>query len=211
MRTEHLIADLASRAAPVRPLSSPRMRGLAWSALAIASAAVGVTVYGVRPNLRAALGEAHFVWTAVFALATSTLAVAASLVLAVPGAERSPALRGSAATVVGLWAVTLAGSLVNAGHGFAGAAGWSTCFARVIMMGLVPGVVLLAMLRRAAPLRLAWTGALAATAAMGVGAMGINLICNQTDSGHVLLGHFGPVLALGCIGAVIARSWLKRR
>ena len=83
------------------------------------------------------------------------------------------------------------------------------CFLRVLLISLVPAWLLVVMVRRAAPLSLAWTGALAAMAALSTGAVAIQFICPLTDPGHALLGHFAPVIFLGAIGALRARRFLS--
>jgi hypothetical protein len=205
MKTDELIAHLASRAAPVEPLLSPAVRTLMWSAVAVASAAAGVVIFGARPDLDVVVRQPTFMWPLIAAIVTAGVAAGASLVLAVPGSERSPVLRGSSLTVGALWALMLVVFVVRAGHGFAGADHWPICFIRAIAVGLAPGIVLFGMLRRAAPLRITWTSALAATAAMAAGAMAAQISCPIDDAAHALLGHFGPVLALGLLGAATAR------
>ena len=209
MKTDELIAHLASRAAPVQPLSSPAVRALAWSAVAVASAAAGIVIFGARPDLGVVLSEPTFMWPLVAAGVTAAVAAGASLVLAVPGSERSPALRGSSVTLGALWALMLVVFVIRAGHGFAGASHWPICFIRAIAVGLAPGIVLFGMLRRAAPLRITWTSALAATAAIAAGAMAAQISCPIDDAAHALLGHFGPVLVLGLLGAATARRMLR--
>jgi hypothetical protein len=203
MRTEDLIADLASRATPVRPLASPGARALGWLGIAIAFGAAGLTVFGPRSGLDTLVTQPGFLWTAILAFATCAFAVKAALVLAIPGAERSAVLRAAAVAIAGLWAVTLATDIVRAGHGSAGVSHWYICFIRVIAIGLVPAVAVMVMLRRAAALRPAWTGALALAAAAAAGALAIQLICPLNDAAHALVGHFGAVVAASAFGALI--------
>jgi hypothetical protein len=210
MSTENLIARLASSAEPVRPLPSPAIRLCTWSAVALAAGAAGIAAVGVRADIDVAIRQPAFMTTAVVALATAALAAAASLVLAVPGAERSAALRGSTLLLALLWLTVLLVAAVRAGYGFAAdLLHWPICFMRVVAIGLIPAAVLFVMLRRAAPLRLSWTAMLAAAAAMAVGAAAIKFSCPIDDSGHALLGHLGPVLAIGSLGAVMGRRLLK--
>ena len=79
MRTEDLIADLASRATPVRPLPSPAIRALGWLGIATAFVLAGLAIFGPRPGLDVLIPQPEFVWTAVLALATVMFAVLASL------------------------------------------------------------------------------------------------------------------------------------
>ena len=211
MRTEDLIADLASRAAPVRPLPAPEVRLLQWAGVAIGCAGISIAVFGARPDIREALGRPEFIADAIVALGTAALAGAASLVLAIPGARRATALQRSTTAIVGLWTVMLVVGIVRAGHGFTAAADWPVCFLRVVMIGLVPAVVLFGMLRRSAPLQLSRTGALAAAAAMATGALALQFICPQTDPGHLLLGHLAPVFVIGAVGALLLKRLMNER
>jgi hypothetical protein len=209
MKTEDLIRDLASRAVPVQPLAPPAVRASAWSAVAVACAVAGMIVFRTRSDLGALLHEPGFVAIAVVAAGVAWLAAVASLVMAVPGAERTPILRTATVLLAGLWTAALVSAIVSAGHGFTRAADWPICFIRVMAIGLIPAIVLAGMLRRAAPLRLAWTGALAAAAAMAAGALAVQFICPLNDPAHALLGHLGPVLVMSGLGATAAQRLLK--
>ena len=210
MKTDELIADLASRATPVRVLPAPGVRTLGWLAVAMASVAAGVLVFGIRPGIASLMANPDFLLTTALALATVCLSSTAALVLAVPGAERSALVRGIPAAVLGMWTLTTVMTVLEASHGLSGASHWYICAIRVAAIGLVPSIVLIAMLRRAAPLRIEWTGALALAAAAAAGTLAIQFICPIDDAGHALLGHLGPVLGLGAIGAASATSLFRR-
>jgi hypothetical protein len=208
MRTDDLIADLASRATPVRPLPAPGVRTLSWLGLAIASAAAGVLVFGARPDLASLLPTQGFLLTSALALATAVLSSSAALILAVPGAERSSLVRGIPLAVLGMWTLTALMTTLQAFQGLSGVSHWYVCAIRIAAIGLVPAVGLVAMLRRAAPLRLGWTGGLALAGAAAIGSLAIQFICPVDDAGHALLGHLGPVLALAALGAGAATTLL---
>lgn len=211
MKTEDLIADLANRATPVRPLAAPGIRALGWAAVAAVCVALSVLVFGARPDLARRFAEPEFLSIALIAFATSVLAVLAALVLAIPAAERSPILRVFTATAALAWAVTLLAAMLMNGHGFSEVSHWYICFARAIGVALIPGVLLVGMLRRAAPLRPVLTSALALSGATAMGALAMQLVCPIDDAGHALIGHFGPVVALGAIGAAVAGTLLRPR
>ena len=211
MRTDDLIGDLVRRAAPVRVLPAPAVRTLAWLAVAIASAAAGVLVFGARPDLASLLTRQDFLVTAALALATAGLSAGAALVLAVPAAERSPLVRGIPVAVLGMWTLTAILAVLQASHGLSGVSHWYICAIRVAAIGLVPAIVLVAMLRRALPLRLQWTGALALASSAAIGALAIQFICPIDDAGHALVGHMGPVLGLAAIGARTAVRLFRRK
>lgn len=210
MKTEDLIVDLARRATPVRPLLSPAVRLLVWSSLAVASVATGLLYFGIRSDAAAAAGRTGFAATAVFALCTAGLAGWTSLTLAVPGAERSPALRRSAIALLTLWTTWLIVAIVRDGYSAAALAHSPACFSRVLAIAVVPAIALAVMLRRAAPLRLASAGALTCIAASAAAALAIQFICPLDDPAHGLSGHLGPVIAVAILGAWLGPRLLAR-
>jgi hypothetical protein len=212
MTTDDLIADLAGRVTPVRPLPSPVWRSVSWLALASACAGIGVLGFGARHDLAVRWNQADYLWTLVLALATSVLAVVVTLVLSIPGAERNSSLRGTTLGVLAVWTVTMIGAVIASGRGlpFTADPHWPACFSRVVAISLVPVGVLFAMARRAAPLRLGWTALFAGAAAAAMGALAVQLVCPLDDPGHAFLGHFLPVAAIALLG-LGARRWLARR
>jgi hypothetical protein len=210
MRTEDLIADLASRVTPTRPLRSPAIRLAAWSGLAAACAVVGLVVFGTRPHVVELISQRSFLATAGLSLGTTVFAALAALVLAIPGARREAALQGAALALLGCWASLLAAGFIRSGLGFTSDAHWPICFVRVVAIGAIPAVVLLGMLRRAAPLRLGAAGGLAVIASMALAAGVIQFICPLDAPDHVLRGHFAPVLAMSLLSLWLAPRWLAR-
>jgi len=212
MKTEDLIADLAAHVTPVRPLPSPGVRALGWLALAGVCAAAGVAVFGARPDVMARLTERDYLWTAVLALTTSVLAVVATLVLSVPGAERTPLLRRATVVLLAIWALTMTWAVIETGRGLPITTDphWPACFARVVVLTIVPMIVLFVMARRAAPLRLGWTGAFAAVAAASIAALAVQIACPLDDAGHAFLGHFVPVAIIAALGVVVRRVLVRR-
>jgi hypothetical protein len=211
MRTDDLIVDLASRAAPVAVLARPGARFVAWWLVSIACALFAVMAFGPKPQLHEYLGQPEFVAIAILAGWTAALAAAASLVLAVPGAERLPVLRSTAVALALAWLLIAIGATVRSGNGLAGAADWPICYIRVVAIGLIPTIVLFRMLRRAAPLRLMWTGTLALIAGLATGALAVQFICPVDNPAHSLLGHVGPVFSIALIGAFVAPPFLNIR
>jgi hypothetical protein len=207
MRTDELIADLAGRVTPVRPLSPPVVRALGWLLLATLCAGVGVTAFGVRPDLMVRLTHSGYVWLATLALLTSVFAAVVSLTQAIPGAERAPVLRSVTLGLLGLWAATTVRAVLVAGRGLPVSTDphWPVCFLRVLLVAFLPALVLFWMVRRGTPLKPGWTAALAAAAAASVGVLAVHLACPVDDAGHGFLGHFVPLLLAGAAGIAVRR------
>lgn len=209
MQTDELIRRLAADAAPVRRLPRWTARAGVWLLVAALSAAIGVALLGVRRDLSDVLLTPAFALEEVLLLVVAATAAAGALIISVPGAERSGLVRwlpvGAGAAIL-LW---LAGELfLTATPESAGRVGlaWH-CVARTIVVGLVPGVVLLAMVKGAAPLRAAWAGLLALLATSAIGVLGTNLICPNDRPVHLLIWHVLPMTVIAAAGAALGR-WL---
>ena len=212
MRTEDLIADLAERLTPVRPLQPPLVRALGWFVLASVCGGVGVVFFGARADVSLRLTQPGYLAIAVLALLTSMCAVVISLILAIPGAERTPALRISTLALCGLWMVTSVWGVLAEGRGVPVLTDphWPVCFMRVVLVGLLPALTLFVMVRRGRPLQLGATAAMAALAAASVGALAVHVACPLDDAGHAFLGHVIPVTAMAAMGVIVRRSLSRK-
>jgi hypothetical protein len=216
VRTEDLIVQLASSAGAVRPLPKPSARLARWTAGAISLIALGVLVIGPREDVLTAIRQPTFVVLALVTFSTVLLAAASAFALSVPGDERAPVYRATALFAGSAWAFMLIVRLLDGGdlarrvlplpiH--------ALCVIEIAGLGFVPAWALVAMLRRAAPLRPAWSGALAALAAAALGAAGTQLLCPIDDPAHQLVGHLLPVILLALAGTIAGRrafDWLRR-
>ena len=82
------------------------------------------------------------------------------------------------------------------------------CVIEIAGLGVLPAWALFAMLRRAAPLRRAWSAALATLASVALGAAATQFLCPLDDPAHQLVGHVLPVVFLAVSGAIVGRGWL---
>jgi hypothetical protein len=212
MRTDELIVELARSAGPVRRLPRPSIRLAQWTAAIVPLMVLGVVVIGPRADVLAAISQPTFLGIAAATIATSLLSAASALVLAIPGAERSlwqrmaPQMAGSA------WALALAYLLMAEGASLRRLMEWPfhlLCLIEIVGLGLIPGGALLAMLRRAAPVQRAWSGALAALAAVAISAAATQFLCPLDDPAHHLIGHLLPVVVLSILGAIVGQRFLN--
>ncbi len=211
MNTEELIDTLAREAGPVRPLPTPARRVLGWLFVALGFAAAMVWAIGPRPDLAERLTEARFLFEQGAALATAAAAAMAALALTLPDAARFwrwlPVIPGAA------WLGTLGlGCLRDWAQ--MGPAGLRLtpdpeCFAYIALIGSLPLLVLVLMLRRGAPLRPSWTLALAALAAAAVGNFALRLFHTQDAALMVLVWQVGAVLLIAGVAALCGRSVLR--
>ncbi|MEO8482775.1 MAG: NrsF family protein [Acidobacteriota bacterium] len=210
MKTDELILQLAKSALPVTPLPSPFVRLLRWLALAAALAAVAVLAIGPRADLAVAVTRPTFV-VSLLALVVATLSsAAAAFVLSVPGAGRSSLQRALAVAATLAWPLVWFLVLANAGAG-RGRLFHAGCALEIAILSAVSGGALIAMLRRAAPLQPAWTGGIAATAAVTVASAATQVICPIDTAPHQLVGHILIASIVGSAGFLVGWPQLRRR
>jgi hypothetical protein len=214
VRTDDLIVELARNATPIAPLPSPSIRLGRWAAVMFVVAATGVWLLGPRADVGQALRRTAYDVRLVMTLLTALLAAAAALVLSVPGAERSRVQRILPFVAIGAWAAFLAALLVAGGSPvgrvLAFPVNWP-CSYKIFGFCLIPGVALVSLVRRAAPLEPLWNALLATLAATSLAATATQFICPVDDPAHQLVGHVLPVMVLAAIATAVSYRFLGRR
>jgi len=210
MRTEDLIRTLASEAKPVQRLAHPGWRVAYWLSISLAYVAMVVLIMGTRSDLAAKSGEARFVIEVAAAFLTGVMAAAAAFCAGSPG--RPLWERFAPLPPLALW-------LGSLGEGCwqdwlrAGPDGLTIqpdfmCFPSILMVSLVPGALILMMIRRGAPTTPVLTTALATLAASALGAAGLRLFHASDASLMILVWQFGTVAILTAFGALFGRKLL---
>jgi hypothetical protein len=200
-----VIAALARAGVPITPLPSPSARWGRWTLQALAAGVVATVLLRLRPDAAARLHDPFFMMTALVTLGLALTAAAGAFALSVPGA------RGRVARWLPLlpaiaWAALLSTRLAATGAPLARLAATPfhpVCVLLILSVSAVPGVLLFGMLRRAAPLSVLWTGALAALASLALGALGTQFVCTVDAPAHHLVWHVLPVAVLTCGGLAL--------
>ena len=213
MDTDRLIQTLVDTAQPVRPLSRPWIRCALWLAIAIPYVGLVVYVMSPRPDLTVKITEARYLIEQFAALATGIAAAVAAFATTIPGYSRKilflPALPLAA------WLGVLGQGCVSAWiqSGLAGLSlqpSWF-CFPAIVLVGAMPAVAMVVMLRRGAPLMPCTTVALGGLAAAGLGNFGLRLFHPQDASLMVLVWQFGSVFILAALAGCMGRYVLNWR
>jgi hypothetical protein len=167
---------------------------------------------GVRPDVAAQING----WFGARATATLAIGVAAATVaflMSVPGVEPSRLVRALPLAACLVWAAML-GSTIAATRSplelLLQGMPHPSCVLLIGAIAMAPGVMLVRMLRQAAPLQTAWTGALAGLASLAVGALGAQFVCTNDAAAHHLLWHFTPVVLFAPAGIAVGTSLLGR-
>lgn len=211
--TSELVRQLARDGGPVRRIPAPPIRAVTWLAIALASVAVVVFIISPRPDLAAKLSDWRFVIEQLAALATAVTAAIAAFCLTVPGHSRRFALLP--ALPLGVWVGTLGlGCIADwMQHGVAGLrlAPDLACFPYIAMVGAVPAIAIVVMLRQGAPLWPYLTLGLAGLAAAALGNFGLRFFHTQDAAIMVLVWQFGSVVLLSALVGMTGRLVLRWR
>lgn len=213
VQTDELIQKLAAGARPVRPLPSPWARVALWLSIAIPYVALVVIVISPRADLLTKLTDARYLIEQSAALLTGIAAAIAAFVSTIPGYDRKMLLLPLPPLAV--WLGSLGEGCLKAIWQL-GLMGLSLqpdwfCLPAIMLVGAMPAVAMMIMLRRGAPLSPYLSAGFGALAAAGLGNFGLRLFHPQDASLMVLAWQFGSVFILTVLGGCGGRVLLNWR
>lgn len=216
MDTEQLIAKLSADARPVDRLGKPVGRALTWLAVGVPYVAlvafVALTI-SPRVDLASKLGDFRYMLEQGAALATAVLAAVAAFSMGVPGRSRWLALLPVPGLAV--WLGSLGEGCwrawVRMGPDGLVLSPDLVCFPAIVTAGAIPGIAMVAMMRRGAPIAPHLTVALGALAAASLGNFGLRLFHPQDASLMILVWQFGTVAVLSALGGLFGQRVLSWR
>jgi hypothetical protein len=208
--TPDLIEALAVDLKPVRRLRPPLVRAGCWLLLALAVLALLAISQGTRSDLGQRLHDASFVASMTGALSTGILAAIAAFMLSLPDRSRFWCCLPLPGLV--LWLSTIGYQCLTNWVSVRWQLGETArCFATLVLTSLPLSLVMLVMLRYAAPLRptsVILTGGLAVA---GITAAALALFHNLDASLMILTWNMGTAaLIVGLAGTFGRRmlSWI---
>ena len=209
--TESLITTLVDDARPVRRLSPPHARLLAWLALSLPAVAIVVWLFGLRPDLGAQLQDSRFLFEVAAALMTAIFAATAAFCSVVPGRPRYELFMPL--VPLALW-LALLGRGCWQDWVSLGPAGLALhidfmCFPGIALVGLAPGILMGWLLHRGHVFDPPVTAGLGILAVAALGAAGRRLFHEHDTGIMVLVWQFGTV-ALFAAGSMALASLHRR-
>ncbi len=210
MESTQLINLLSTELAPVKRLRPPFIRALTWLTTVGVFLAAVIWFNGMRPDFDLQMQKTRFVAELVAILLTGITAAFAAFRAAVPGTPRWVLFTPLPPLV--LWLALLGQGCMDDMDQNKFYWGISThCLGQIGWTGLVSGVPMLLMLRRAAPLERATLAVLAGLASAALAAFAMSLYHGYDTSIIVLISH-GLIMALMVAGfGLIGPAVLKRR
>jgi hypothetical protein len=213
--TSRLIDQLSARVAPVRRVSSPLRRTLAWLVLSLLVIATILSYFDARAGWTRVMAspDATFEWA--MGLLTGVLAAHAVLQVSVPGRNPRWAWLPLPAAVLWIAGIGLGCMHEVAREGTAALvfkAGPMECLRDITMISIPLGLVLLLMVRHAGVVRPASSAWLAMLGAAALSSSAVSVIHRDGESSlMVLVWHVGAVLLLSLLGLLFSRrlfAWI---
>jgi len=213
METNELIQRIAANSAPVRPLPAPGIRVARWLAISLPYIGAIVFVNPMRAGFAQALADQQFLLEQAAILATALAAAVAAFCSTIPGYNRKILLLPLVPLAV--WLASLGEGCLRDWIGL-GSDGlkvrpdWG-CLPSAALIGIVPAIAMVIMLRRGAPIFPRAAIALGALAVAALGNFGLRLFHVGDASVMILFWHFGSVVLLSALAASLGRQILHWR
>lgn len=213
METEELIKRLAADTSTVRRLQPPWLRAVFWLAIALPYVAVVVRGKLMMVDPSQTLADPRFLVEQAATFATALTAAFAAFCSIVPGFDRRKLLLPLAP--LALWIASVGDGCVQdwlrfGADGLAIRPDWD-CLPSATIIGIIPAVAMVVMLRRGAPLYPRLTLVLGALAVAAIGNFGMQFFHFRDASIMMLFWHLGNVAILSALAGWIAQSVLGWR
>lgn len=214
MDTDQLIQQLSRGPTPVRRLPAPWQRAAIWFAISAPYVGVIIWLHSMSFDVTQVLADRQFIVEQIATLLTAIAAVTAAFCSVVPGYDRRILLLPLLPLTI--WLVSIGEGCVRdwlrlGAQGLTLRADWD-CLPPAALIGIVPAVAIVIMLRRGAPLYPRVSLALAALAVAALGNFGLRFFHVGDASIMVLVWHFGNVIVLASLAGWIGRlvlNWKK--
>jgi hypothetical protein len=199
--TQELIRRLGDDAAPVRPLPTPMTRAALWLLISVPYVASVALAYRLLEGAIPQSLDAHFLIEELALIATAISAAVAAFCCIVPGRDRLIAYLPLIPLAV--WLASLAHACLSAwlrsGSVSLGLPPDWSYFPKFALIGLLPAIAMIFMLRRGAPLYPRSTLALGALAATALANVGLRFFHVEEITVAVLICDLGTVALLSAL------------
>jgi hypothetical protein len=212
VKTDDLIEELASVAAPSpgQPVSRTLILGLALGAAV--SIAVMVLWFGVRPDLMDAMRTGPFWMKFAYALSVAALGFGLIDRLARPGGDGGvfgPLLLAPLAVMTVLAMYQLTGAPEEQRMKLVLGSMYEICTLNIVVVSAPIFLGLFWAMRSLAPTRLTLAGAVAGVLAGAAGTFIYAFHCNESAAPFVAIWYTLGIAAVGVLGALLGRSLLR--
>jgi hypothetical protein len=211
IKTSDLISSLAKDLPPVRRLRPPVVRASCWLVLAAAVLTLLAIAQGLRPDLAQRLNDPAFAVGMIASILTGVLAAIAAFLVSLPDRSRFwlllpiPAL-GIWLSNIGYQCLTQWISIGPDGIGLGEAV---QCFATLVLTSLPLSLMMLVMLRHAAPLRPRTVTVMGSLSVAAITATALSLFHTMDATVMILMWNLGTAVILVTLGSVFSKTMFR--
>lgn len=211
IETPDLIASLARDLAPVRRLRPPLVRAGCWILLAVTILTLLAVAQGLRPDLAQRMGDPVFATGLVAALVTGVLAAIAAFVVSLPDRSRLWLLLPVPALVVWLsnMGYQCLSQWISIGPDGITLGETARCFATLVLTSAPLSLVMLMMLRHAAPLRPRTVTVMGSLSVAAITAAALSLFHVLDATVMILMWNLGTAFAFVALGGAFSRAMFR--
>jgi hypothetical protein len=207
IRTSDLVSSLATDLRPVRRLRSPLVRAVCWLMLAAVILALLAVVQGLRPDLAPRLGAPVFTAGLAATHLTGILAAVAAFLVSLPDRSRLWLLLPVPALVMWLsnTGYQCLSQWISIGPEGIGLGETARCFATLVLTSAPLSLVMLVMLRHAAPLRPRLVTVMGSLSVAALTATALFLFHSLDATVMILMWNLGTAVIFVALGSVFSR------
>lgn len=203
-----LIANLVAEAEPIGSQMSNRVKFAIWCVISIFSISFGLFLVGLRYDFSTTAFSANFLLESLFALAAAVLAAGGAFAMSIPSENNSRLSKWTFLPLFAWFGVIIYQWFAGDFSFMVGLQGFA-CTGEVIALGILPGLTLLYLIKKAAPVNLGQTGFFSMIAVFASGAMGVKFTCYFDHPVHLIAAHYLPIFGLGLLGYWLGKWILK--
>jgi hypothetical protein len=207
IRTSDLVSSLATDLRPVRRLRPPLVRAVCWLMLAAVILALLAVVQGLRPDLAQRLGDPVFTAGLAASLLTGILAAVAAFLVSLPDRSRLWLLLPVPALVMWLsnTGYQCLSQWISIGPEGIGLGETARCFATLVLTSAPLSLVMLVMLRHAAPLRPRLVTVMGSLSVAALTATALFLFHSLDATVMILMWNLGTAVIFVALGSVFSK------
>jgi len=211
MENKDFIEALVEDAKPVKPILSVLPRFLLWLCLSLGVSISGIIYFKIRHNMTQQLQSSDF-WIETGLILVSL--VATGLLSLRLSQTNYPQRKKYWIWLIpsAIWVFKLCARLYNefqSLHHLPSLDMGYQCSFIVSIVGLLPALLLVYLVKRATPERLLLLGASLFIAGFSIGELSLQFVCPSESALHVLVWHIGPLILFAIAGILISRKLLR--
>lgn len=204
----YMIDNLVQGLVPVKTLGNPVLHGAPWVIVSAAYIGICSLIIGVRADIADKMQDLSFLVENGLSFFVSVSAAVALMLLRVPDMRGKAWVSGVPFVFLTAFLLQTAGRAWEEGVYMPGLH-WDVCFAKALVMAIVPAAGLGYLLRRGCTTHPYMSAVMTLMSFSTLSYIGLRFTCPVDTVGHSFVLHFFPFLVVGVVLCAMARRLYK--